>query len=147
MGTMEMMEMTVSLKELAFILIVIALLVLLGYCIALIKNLIVTIKHTNKILEDTEVITAITASKAQAIDGIINDVSETVGNVSDFINGTASPIKAISVIINAAAAVKSIITGEKTPEAATAAAKAAMEKAAREEAVKNTVEETAPEAM
>ena len=62
------MQITITVQELVLLILGIAAIVLVFYLIGLVKNLIETVKHTNKVLEDTEVITAIAAGKAQEID-------------------------------------------------------------------------------
>ena len=57
------MVVTLDLKTLGWALIIIGVLVLIVFCIIFMKNLIVTIKHTNKILEDSEKISSIAAQR------------------------------------------------------------------------------------
>ncbi|QAT43326.1 hypothetical protein [Aminipila luticellarii] len=104
------MEITLTLKDLGLILIGTGIIVLLIYCIGLVKNLTVTIKHTNKILEDTQVITAIAAERAQDIDHAVEDVTETVSNISEALKGNQSTIAALSSIVNSLISLKNICT-------------------------------------
>nr|WP_315022574.1 hypothetical protein [uncultured Aminipila sp.] len=104
------MEITLTLKDLGLILIGAGLIVLLVYCIGFIKNLTVTIKHTNRILEDTQVISAIAAARAQDIDQAVGDVTESVSNISQALKGNQSTIAALSSIVNSLVSLKNIIT-------------------------------------
>ena len=102
------MEITLSLKDTGLILIGIGLIVLLIYCSVLVKNLVYTIKLTNKILEDSKVITSIASDRAKEIDSIVGDVSISFGSITEAIKGNQSAIKAVSSIVNAAGAFKSL---------------------------------------
>ncbi len=102
------MEITLSLKDMGLILIGVGLIVLLIYCSVLIKNLVYTIKLTNQILEDSKVITSIASNRAKEIDSIVGDVSVSVGSITETIKGNQSFIKAVSSIVNAAGAFKSL---------------------------------------
>ena len=104
------MEITISLKDAGLILIGIGLIVLIGYMICLTKNLVATVKSTNKILKDAEVISAIASEKAQEIDGVIGDVSESVGHITELIKGNQSIVKALTNIVNSLSALKCLFT-------------------------------------
>lgn len=107
------MEITLSLKDMGMLLIGIGLIVLLMYFIILVKNMIYSIKLTNKILEDSKVITSIAAERAKEIDSVVGDVSVTIGNLTDSIKGNQSTIKALSTIVNTVGAIKSLFNKEK----------------------------------
>ncbi len=107
------MEITLSLKDMGILLIGIGLIVLLMYFIVLIKNLTYSIKLTNKILEDSKVITSIAADRAKEIDSIVGDVSVTIGSLTESIKGNQSAIKALSTIVNTFGAIKSLFNKEK----------------------------------
>jgi hypothetical protein len=107
------MDVTITLKDAGLILIGVGLVILIAYCIAFMKNLVITVKHANKILEDTQVISKIAADKSKEVDKVINDVAYSVGSVSDIIKGNQSIIAALTSIINALGSVKNIIKGSK----------------------------------
>ena len=107
------MEITLSLKDMGMLLIGIGLIVLLMYFIVLVKNLINTIKLTNKILEDSKVITSIAADRAKEIDSIVGDVSVSVGSFAESIKENQSALKALSIIVNTLGAIKSLLNKEK----------------------------------
>lgn len=104
------MEMTLTLKDLGLILIGSGIIVLLVYSIGFIRNLTVTIKHTNQILEDTQVITAIAAERAQELDEAVGDVAHSVSQMADVMKGNQSTIAALSSIVNAIMSLKNILT-------------------------------------
>jgi|SRR5665648_58001 len=112
-GGSTYMEITLSLKDMGMLLIGIGLIVLLMYFIVLVKNLINTIKLTNKILEDSKVITSIAADRAKEIDSIVGDVSVTIGSLTESIKGNQSALKALSTIVNTLGAIKSLFNKEK----------------------------------
>src|SRR5665647_2638797 len=112
-GGSTYMEITLSLKDMGLILIGIGLIVLLMYCVVLVKNLVYTIKLTNKILEDSKVITSIAADRAKEIDSIVGDVSVSVGSFAESIKGNQSAIKALTIIVNTLGAIKSLFNKEK----------------------------------
>ena len=95
------MDMTITLRDAGLILIGGGLIILIAYCIAFMKNLITTVKHANKILEDTQVISKIAADKSKEVDKIINDVTYSVGSMSDMIKGNQSTIAALTSMFNA----------------------------------------------
>lgn len=104
------MEITLTLKDLGLILIGTGIIVLLVYCIGFIRNLTITIKHTNKILEDTQVISAIAATRSQDIDQVVGQVTESVSNISEALKGNQSTVTALSSIVNSLVSLKNIIT-------------------------------------
>ena len=107
------MEITLSLKDMGMLLIGIGLIVLLMYFIVLVKNLINSVKLTNKILEDSKGITSIAADRAKEIDSIVGDVSVTIGSLTESIKGNQSALKALSTIVNTLGAIKSLFNKEK----------------------------------
>lgn len=107
------MEITLSLKDMGMLLIGIGLIVLLMYFIILVKNMIYSIKLTNKILEDSKVITSIAAERAKEIDSVVGDISVTIGSITDSIKGNQSTLKALSTIVNTVGAIKSLFNKEK----------------------------------
>lgn len=107
------MEITLSLRDMGTLLIGIGAIVLIIYCIILVKNLINSVKLTNKILEDSQVITSIASERAKEVDSMIGDVSESVGSIAESIRGNQSTLKALSSIINSLGALKSLFDKEK----------------------------------
>ncbi|MCL1982857.1 MAG: hypothetical protein FWG53_07235 [Clostridiales bacterium] len=103
---------TISFKEACAVIISVGLIVLIAYAIAVLKNLVVTVKQTNKILENTEVITKVAADKSKEVDKLISEVAASVGSVSDIIKGNQSKISALTSIVNAVASLKNLIKNE-----------------------------------
>ncbi len=107
------MSVTLDLKTLLIALVLIALIVLIIYLIILIKKLFVTVAHANKVLEDTEVISAIAAERSQDLDNIITNVSGTVADLSDAVKGNQSTVSAIASIAKSAASIKGLMSSDK----------------------------------
>jgi uncharacterized protein YoxC len=107
------MNTTITLGEAGLVLIGLAVLILLVYCIAFVKNLIPAVKNINKILEDTQVISGIAADNAKEVDKIIGDLSSSVGSISDIIKGNQSVVAALTSLINAVGSLKNLLQKEK----------------------------------
>lgn len=108
------MEVTLSLQDIGMLFIGIGLIVLIIYGIILLKNLVQTVKMTNKILEDSQEISAIAAERTKEINSIVGDVAHSMGAVSDAIKGNQNTVKALTSIVNSLGALKSIFgTKEK----------------------------------
>lgn len=105
----ERMDTTITLGDAGLILIGLAVLVLLVYCIAFVRNLIPAVKNMNKILEDTQVITGIAAENAKEVDKIIGDLSSSVGSISDIIKGNQSVVAALTSLVNAIGSLKNLL--------------------------------------
>ena len=103
------MDTVITLQDAGLILIGLGLLVLIIYCIALMKNLVTTVKHANKILEDAQVISKIAADKSKEVDQIATDVIDAVSNVSEIIKGNQNKISALTSIIKALTSLKNIV--------------------------------------
>ena len=107
------MDITLTLKEIWFIIMGVGAIVLIAYCVSFMKNLVMTVRHANKILEDAQVISKITADKSKEVDKLLDDIVYSVGSVSDIIKGNQSSIAALTSIVNAAASLKNIIKKDK----------------------------------
>ena len=83
------MVVTLDLKTLGWALIIIGVLVLIVFCIIFMKNLIVTIKHTNKILV------------------------EALGQVAETVKGNQNVVAALTSVINALGSLKNLIVKMK----------------------------------
>lgn len=102
-------EFTLTLKDLFLLIIGIGAIVLLVYLIVLFKNLIVTVKKANKILDDANVVTSITASRATEVNGVVDDVVGALGSVANSVKGNQSTMAAVSTLINALGSLRKII--------------------------------------
>jgi len=107
------MEMTLTLKDAGLILIGAGLFVLICYGISLMRNLTVTVRHTNKILEDAQVISKIAAERSKDVDKIIVDVASSVSSISSNVKGNKSTISALTSLVNAIAALRKLIKNSK----------------------------------
>ena len=107
------MDTAITIGDAGLILIGLAVLVLLIYCIIVVKNLIPVIKNVNKILEDSRVISGIAAENAKEVDKIIGDVSSSVGSISDIIKGNQSVIAALTNLVNAIGSLRNLLQREK----------------------------------
>ncbi len=107
------MNTTITLGDAGLILIGLAVLILIIYCIAFVKNLIPAIKNMNKILEDTQVISGIAADNAKEVNKIIGDLYSSVGSISDIIKGNQSVVAAITSLVNAIGSLRNLLQKEK----------------------------------
>ncbi|NLY82686.1 MAG: hypothetical protein GX078_07910 [Clostridiales bacterium] len=103
------MDINVNLNELILLLVYVALFVFIVYLIILIKNLIVTLKKTNEVMDDAKTITAISARKATEIDGVVTDVTATISNITETIKGKDGIVKTVSNIGKAVASLQGIL--------------------------------------
>ena len=108
------MDVTVDIKAVFIVLVLIALVVLIIYAIMMIKKLMITLEHTNKILEDVEVVSKIASERSQEVNNIISDVSGSVAGISDALKGNAGTVSAIASIVKSAAAIKGLMSKDKT---------------------------------
>ncbi|HYE66996.1 MAG TPA: hypothetical protein VEA58_00205 [Anaerovoracaceae bacterium] len=107
------MNTTITLGDAGLILIGLAVLVLIIYCISFVKNLIPAIKNMNKILEDAQVISGIAADNAKEVNKIIGDLSSSVGSISDIIKGNQSVVAALTSLVNAIGSLRNLLQKEK----------------------------------
>lgn len=107
------MNVTIDLKNLALVIIAIALVVLIIYLIQVMRKLLVTLNQTNKILADVETISEIAANRSKDVDGIISNVSESVSSVSEAVKGNQNVFAAAAAIIKAVFAVKNAADKDK----------------------------------
>ena len=107
------MSVTLDLNTLLLALVFAALIVLIIYLIVLVKKLLITVTHANKILEDLEVVSEIASERSQDVNKIITNVSGTVSDLSDAVKGNESTVSAIASIAKSAASIKGIISGDK----------------------------------
>ncbi|MGP1569616.1 MAG: hypothetical protein ACTTH0_01615 [Eubacteriales bacterium] len=75
------MEITLTLRDVVFLTISVFAIVLIGYCIGLVKNLIITVKRTNYILEDAMSISKIAADRTQEVNDKVTDMVKNITKV------------------------------------------------------------------
>ena len=105
------MVVTLDLKTLGWARIIIGVLVLIVFCFM--KNLIVTIKHTNKILEDSEKISSIAAQRTEQVNESVGEVAEALGQVAETVKGNQNVVAALTSVINALGSLKNLIVKMK----------------------------------
>lgn len=102
-------EFTLTLKDLILLIIGIGGIILIVYLIILFKKLTVTIDKANKILDDTNVVTSITASRATEVNGVVDDVVGALGAVATSVKGNQSTMAAVSTLVNAIGSLRKIL--------------------------------------
>lgn len=107
------MSITIDLKMLLLIIICIAVVVLAVFLVQCLRKLMVTLEHTNKVLEDVGTVTEIAANRSRDVDGIISSISESVSEITDSIKNKQNFLSALLSVIKAAAAVKNAADKEK----------------------------------
>jgi len=95
------MDATIQVKDALLFLIMGGAIVLIVYLIVLIKNVVVTVKHTNQIMADAEVITKIARERTEEVNGVLDDVVESVTGVATALKGKESIIRSLSSIASA----------------------------------------------
>ena len=106
---MNLGNVTISLVEAGLLLLFIAIVILLIFCMVLVKNLTGTVQQTNKILEDVQVVTKISAERAQDVDKIITDVAESASNLSSALKSNQGTIASIASLFKSIASLKNTI--------------------------------------
>ena len=107
------MSITLTLNEIVTIVIAVAVVIVLGYLIKLLKTLTETAQRTNKILADAEIMSRIAADKTEKLEDVADDLVEGLGIVSGLIKGNQSSTMALTNIVNSVAGIKSILSSEK----------------------------------
>lgn len=107
------MYFTFSLKDVLLIALLVVAIIFFIYLIIVLKNLIVTIKRSNEILEDVQTMTDIAEKRAKDIDIVIDGVSVSVKSVTNTLKGNDSIIKQLSTISAAIMAIVGIFKKNK----------------------------------
>lgn len=109
------MEFTVTVTPKSVFLFILAILaiVFIIYLILLVRKLIGTLSKVDLLLEDSKTVTEVAARRTQMIDGMMDDVGETVGIFVDAVKGNQNIVKAASSVINAAASFVGIVRNKK----------------------------------
>lgn len=102
-------EITLTLKDIIWFLIGIGAIVLIIYVAVLLKNLLQTVKKTNRILDDASVVTNITANRATEVNGAVSDLAGSLGAVANSFKGNQNFMAAFSNLINAIGSLKSLL--------------------------------------
>ena len=107
---------TIDIRSTLIYLLFAALVILVIYLILLAKNLIVTVKETNKILKDAAVVSGVAADKAVQVDAVIGDVQSAVADISQAVKGQQNLIGALSNIVKAFGSLAAIFRKETEEE-------------------------------
>ena len=99
---------TINVKYTLLCLLLAALVVMVVYLTILAKNLVKTVKETNKILQDTSVISGIAADKAVEVNAIIGDVQSAVADISQAVKGQQNVVGAVSNLVKACGSLAAI---------------------------------------
>jgi uncharacterized membrane protein len=95
------MDATITIKDALLFLIMGSAVVLILYVIFLVKNLIATVKHTNTIMADAEVITKIAKERAEDVDKMMDGLADSVTGITSALKGKESVIRSLSSIASA----------------------------------------------
>ena len=87
----------------------IGLIILVIYLIILAKNLVTTVKSTNKILQDAEVVTDVAQKRTTDVDGLLDDVISSVSGISGALKGEENKVQSLSSIAKAITSVIGMI--------------------------------------
>lgn len=104
------MDTTLTLGEIGWLLIIIAVIVLLIYIIMLVRSLIPTVKKMNEVLEDVQAITHAASETTETLQHAIGNMSESTSILYQSIKGNQNVIAAFTSLINAITSLRSIIS-------------------------------------
>jgi Na+-transporting methylmalonyl-CoA/oxaloacetate decarboxylase gamma subunit len=107
------MSVTIDLKVLGWGLVILCLVILIIFCIVLVKNLMVTVKRTNQSLEDTEIITDIASERTKQLNSAVGDVADSVKGLAEVVKGNQSFVGAVSTLVKGIASLKNLIHRKK----------------------------------
>ncbi len=110
------MDATLTLKEMGMVLIGGGLIILIFYGICVMKNLAGVLKRTNRILDDTKVVTGIAADKAKDVEQAVDGAVEAVGIVTEAVKGNQNIVKALTNLVNALSSLRSIVMPAQNSE-------------------------------
>ena len=103
------MTVTITLEGAILTTIAVLAIVLLIYLILLVRKLIATLVKVDTVLDDTKVVSATAADKAEQLDGIVNGISSSVGTVVDSIKGNQNIVAAATSVVNAASSFAGVV--------------------------------------
>lgn len=111
---MQDFYLTMSIKEIGIALFVIALLILLFYLIRVVKNLVVTIKKTNEILEDVAIVTDIVEKQTVELGDTVGDIAGAASVIAKALKGEETLTKQLSTIAAAVTTVVGMIKADSS---------------------------------
>ncbi|MEI8217011.1 MAG: hypothetical protein WCF96_07920 [Eubacteriales bacterium] len=101
---------SITIGDLAYILIGGALFVLLIYCILIFKNLLPSVKTLSKILADVEVVTEVTASSTKEFQKIVGELSTSAGVFTQAVKDNQNIISALTSVVNAIRSLQTLLS-------------------------------------
>lgn len=107
------MNTTITLGEAGLLLLGAAFLVLIIYTIVLVRHLVATVKATNQVMADVQIITGIAAEGSQEAVKVITEFSQSAGTVSNLFKANQSTISALTNLVNSLAALRNLFTKSK----------------------------------
>lgn len=108
------MEITLSIGQVLLGLLIIVGVIALIYLIVLLKKLTGTLTELDSVLEDAKKITTVVADKTEKASVLIDNVGETVGQMSGVVKGNQSTIKAATNFVNATTSLVNLVKGKET---------------------------------
>lgn len=106
----------IPLSVLGFILIGSAILILIIYCILLIRSLIPSAKKLEEILDEVHAITEMASKNTRSVHELVTSLSGSADDLSKVIKGNQSTIAAATTFINAVASFKNIVFKKESKE-------------------------------
>lgn len=118
------MDTVLTFKDLLILGVGISAIVLLIYLIRLTATLIKTLKKTNAVLDDTQVITSIAAERTKEVDAAVGDAIGVVASVASSIKGRQGVVGSVTTLAAAVGALRELLVdlGILRPKAAPEAA-------------------------
>lgn len=107
------MNIQITLGDAGMILIGAGIILLLFYCIVLVKNLIPSAKSLAKIMKDAEVASGVAAQGAEEAQKVMSDVSQSVSVVADIIKNNQNVVSAVTNIANALGSLRNLLSRDK----------------------------------
>lgn len=96
------MDTAITIGDAGLMIIGIALVVFIIYCILLVKNLIPAIKTLNRVLEDAERITGATVTSVEETQKTIANVSQSIAALADSLKNNGGFVQGVTSLIKAA---------------------------------------------
>ena len=95
------MVVTLSLKDIILFILFICLIVMVIFATVLIAKIIPTVKQLNEVLKDTKEITEVAKKRVNDVDGIVDDVSISMGGVAKALKGEENLMQSLSSVSKA----------------------------------------------
>lgn len=92
------MDATFTIKELGLFLLVACLIVLIILLIVFVFKAFGTLKSVNQILEDAKPIASVAKKRVDDVDGLIDDVSSSMGTVKNALHGDENLVQSLSSV-------------------------------------------------